>query len=288
LITIMLKCDVTQEENEIIIKDLCLYRFFIKDEKISSEEIRRLWDIDKFIAALWILKNNSFDSDNLDRLINIIGIEFMKEVLIFKSKNHEELNWNKCFRNFIQGKEVNFNSYFRENINIWGDTQEFIDMFDFGNSLKSKIVLNNNKLHSMEKLFAGSKYIDLLIEWFRNIDGDEDISNDIKSASNIAHDIEVLYNTKDKNSNIISNFESIISKRKVNENYRYLMCYYSAYYSLLEAFYNESEKNERISIKGNEFFRRVSNVFPNLNKRDILMAEVCALLIKRRGAILCQ
>lgn len=288
LIQVLLKCRMSQEDKETVIERIGLYRFSAVKGMLNVKEIRDLWDLDRFIAALWIMKTASVDNSNVDRLVNLIGIDFFKEATILISNNSVEVDWLQSLKIALTEPDANISIRIQNSRDIWGNTQELIDMIDFGNRPGSKIVLDTKKRNTKGKLFAGSRYLDLLIEWYRDTAFNDEVNFEIRTIAKQAEIIEKTLSDHKDIEKIYVEFGRILDNRKANEAPRYKICYYCALFALIESFLTDSEDYNELSISLNILAKKVSELIPAIYERDLLMAELYAFLIKERGTSLCQ
>lgn len=288
LIPLMMRCKLGQDEKETLISEIGLHRFSVINDLLSGEEIRDLWDVDRLIAALWIMKSKSIDSSNAERIINLVGTDFFQEATVLTSENPDEADWYYTLKEVVMGTNPDVKVFIKSTKDIWGDTQELIDMIDFGNRPGSKIIMDYKKRSTKGKLFAGSRYLDLLIEWYRDTAFNEDINSEIKKTALLASEAEKKIIIPKNVEKIGRELFDVLENRKANETPRYKMCYYSALFALMEAFLKDNEDYNYLSVDTNDFARKVFHLNPSLYKRDLLMAELYAILIKGRGAVICQ
>lgn len=289
LLLLLTECSIPYDRQEYLINFLGLHRFTYPRVRMNEEALRLLWDVDSIMAALWILKSEQMDADQIGRLVHLIGTDFLHDAIIMKSKMAEEMEWGRCLRATFMQKPEALELSVVVSADVFGNTQELIDMTDFGNAkYSSKVTLDYKKRKTSGKQLAGTRYLDFLIELFRSTDLSEEMKKANKEAVAAAERAIVSYEKLERTEAFPQEIRSVLEFRKT-PGPMHQMCYYSIYFALLEAFSDlkETENNETIR-SGNEFFSMISKTIPTLYKRDILLAELYAFMIKKRGAKVCR
>jgi hypothetical protein len=288
LIPILLNSSMNPDDKEAIIDSMGLYRFFARKGVLNSKEIRDLWDLDRTLAALWIMKTGEVASSNVDRLINLFGIDFIHETLSFSGIKTDETDRIQLLKAALTGQIEGDDIYIRNSEDIWGNTKELIDMIDFGDHrANSKIKLDPKKRSTIGKLFAGTRYLDLLIEWYRETAFDDNVNAKTREIVRQAETIERSLMSL-RIDEVNRKFGRILEFRKSNDSARYKVCYYCAFFLLMEALVGRNSDPNVITLELNDTMKKISGLMPMLYKRDLLMSELYALMIDERGAMLCQ
>lgn len=231
---------------------------YVSTSKTTQEHIDTIMSIDTFLGIRSMLK---CDRSNkvLNSLASSLGFDIMKEMM---------------------KKDENGKTTIEATYEMFGDTEYFYNMFDWESVLKMKNYkppkLDTKKKPEDELIFWGVGFIELLIKWYSRGQGRHPELE--KETAKLAPEIERISGGVEKISDdaVKDYFRKTIGRVPQNNGGFYPLIASSVKAGMLFAL-NDFGKvkipNDGLNTLM-KFIKNMNTVFPELIKRDILMAEL--------------
>ena len=255
LVDIIVNAELKESEKKKMIKFFDLYYVAIKqlplEETLLREKIDTIMSVDTFIGTRSIMKCK-MSRWVLDRLCTNLGSDILKKLI---------------------KKLPNGSKRIEANDEIFGDIEAFYKMFNWDSY---NCDLDISKKPDDELIFWGDGFINLMVKWHRNGLGKD--SEKEKETSAAAEGIERLASSiiKISDDRTREYFEKTKVRRLENSRAFYTFIAASVKAGMIFALYDLGKINlPNDNLKTlMDFINGMDNVFPELIKRDILMAEL--------------
>lgn len=241
----------------------------LKGIDYSQQDIKRLLRSDVFLGLRGLLIQPK-GRWMAEPLINYIGIEALSNLIKFEDKDESRIS---LFEKWLLGEEIPYK--IELNDNLIGNSNTFYEMFEWGRGY-NKPKLNMDKKPKNELIFWGSGYIQLLIRWYYQ--GIDKHPQELNAAKKLAPTIDRLLSKSAAGADSVIKAYSrrICCRETESKSGFYPVLKASAACGMLIALEEQSKLHLLPEDKRTltEFMYLMDEVFPELLKRDILLAQL--------------
>ncbi|QAT42688.1 hypothetical protein [Aminipila luticellarii] len=271
------KKNVSEEQLHICFDVLKLQTaIFEKKEKECSPLMERLSETQDITAMRALIKNKTDESLGM-RLLRLIGLPAMREMLHFKENPTTKSEWIACYEALFHGDKVKADYRFLPTPKITGNHEEFNTMVDWSMSG----TYHSPEIHFEEKqsegiAFCGRRYLDVLLSWYmKYMKKRRNLAEDVKELIMQITDVDGAYQSlKPEIRNSIVFYERALRDRCTEEKSVFASFYYCGLASVILASGAYLELDGDTFCICDAFLQKMSQIFPELVERDLLLADV--------------
>lgn len=247
----------------------------LKEFRLTQQDIRYLLEYDIFVGIRALLLQPK-EGWIAEPLMNHIGIDVLSDLIDFGDRKE---SWILLFENLLSGKELSHKIEIHEN--LIGNSGIFYEMFDWG-ARYDKPKLNLDKKPKDELIFWGDGYINLLVKWYYQ--GMDKHLRELEAAKKITPAIDEMVKKAVADAVLaVKTYGRRINCRETESKSGFYPVLKASsacglIFALLEKGMVHLQPAEKQTL--NEFISLMDQIFPELLKRDILLAQLYLFMIE--------
>lgn len=249
---------------------------------ISTEKMENLAEVSSITAMRLNLKNK-MDYKQGMKLLGLVGINAMQEMLQFNETITTSSQWLARYEELIKGNIDKQDYRFSPTSKITGNHTEFHDMVNWGvpGQYKSPEILFETK-QSQGIPFCGQLYLDVLLSWYIDYrNKSEQWAELVKELGMQISSIDKAYMSLDREiKNSIIFYEKALSARYVEGKSVFSTFYYCGLVSVMLALHEHMKLDDETLKICHKFLQKMSQLFPELVERDLLLADMYVMFNK--------
>ncbi|WP_312095318.1 hypothetical protein [Aminipila sp.] len=275
--------NLSQEQSEACFNLLHLRAaYFNSDGSLPVPDKNHLADINAAAEIRLSLKRERNEEQGR-KLLQLTGMEAMREMLHFRKGTDTEEEWLKCYQELMSGKMIKSDYRFLPTAKIAGIHQEFSRMIDWKAAGKfSSPEINFNEKKSEGIPFCGRLYLDVLLGWYiKYKNNSEEMAEVMKELlREIPFMDKVYHGLKPEIKNSIIFYERALKERYIEEKSMFAAFYYCGLVSVILASDIYMKLDEQTFKACDQFLQKMNRIFPELVERDLLLSDMYVMFNK--------